>query len=141
MNIFARKQIYEDGTWISLQIPMDEEKGTDGPCRALSFNVELLDDEIKALQEVKESPGYDYTKDEEYMAFTAKCEANEEKENVWYRKLYSYFLEDLCIQFTPFEWRFRIKNPKFMSRWVDGVQIGPITFIWNYEWSRDRDED
>ena len=130
---------YESGIEYCISIPWKAKDGTDDDCGlCLDFGEEHIDSIIDILTKLKEQEAEVYKPDKEYLKWKKE---REEKESKWYYKIWDNYLDNIAIQFSPFDWRLRISKTRMVSKrsiqkneqfhtMVKGFYFGPICVTW-----------
>ena len=121
---------YPDGTGYCIYRVKNSDEDS-GLCFDI-FGDEEADEIINILQEYRSKEPEIYTPDTKYEEYIKKREKREKK---WWHKIYTKYFENIGIQFTPFDWQFRIfpiskKNADGLYTMTKGIYLGPICITW-----------
>jgi hypothetical protein len=130
----GKKVLYPDGVGYTIWQVLGDDDEDDGVGICFDFPDDQMNDMLRVLRQLEDADADVYEPDPEYEEFKKKQEETEKK---WWKKLHNV-VEDIGIQFTPFDWRFHRflvskKIPlgsEYGHQICRGFYFGPFCITW-----------
>ncbi len=124
-----------DREWVTFWQAISEKNDDLGCC--WDVGPKNLDEIIEMCNHLKKIKPRILKETKEDYEFDIKWKEKEEK---WYIKLYEELLEDITVQFRPFEWKAtrsiitKENVGRNTSKWVSGFHFGPLVITFGRNW-------